>query len=331
MPAVIETYELTKRYGKARGIESLSLSIPNGGAYGFLGPNGAGKTTTIRCILGLLRPTRGQVLLFGGMANRSALHSLVGYVAGDVNLFPKETGRWHIRFFEKLRRQRATSAYEIASHLELDLSRKVHHLSKGNRQKLALVLALMHDPALLILDEPTSGLDPLAQEAVFGIIKERIAAGSTLFLSSHILSEVERVCSDVVIIKEGRLVAQESMDALMRRRLRDVSILFKEPVNPESFSRVPGIRNVRFLSSSQVKAQVSSEGLNALIGLVSFHPVLDLEIQHASLEDIFMDYYRPQGVGSQTMTQSISLTSGQGSISLPETGRVPDTALKAGK
>lgn len=291
---IIELRSLTKRYGKARGITDLDLTIEQGERYGFLGPNGAGKTTTIRCIMGTLVPSAGEIGVFGQPVSvrDSAYRARIGYVAGDVALYDKETGRWHIDFVSGLRGGKSKSANELIERLEFDPTRRVHALSKGNRQKLALILALMHDPELLILDEPTSGLDPINQDAIFEIINERVDEGATLFLSSHILSEVEKACDRVGIIREGQLVADESMESLVAKRLRDVELTFSAPISPAVLSSVPGVSDVVPLSELEYSARVRSDGVEGLVKLLATLPIADLTVEHASLEDIFMEYYQ---------------------------------------
>ncbi|MHB9004132.1 MAG: ABC transporter ATP-binding protein, partial [Coriobacteriia bacterium] len=192
MTSAIECIGLAKYYGRHRGIQELSFEVQQGMTFGFLGPNGAGKTTTIRCLLGMLRASGGEARVFGETVrlDGAQLRGRIGYVSGDVALYPKETGRWHIDYISRFRGSKGPLAEELIERLEYDPGRRVKELSKGNKQKLALILGLMHDPELLILDEPTSGLDPLNQEVIFDIVTERVAAGATLFLSSHILSEV---------------------------------------------------------------------------------------------------------------------------------------------
>ncbi len=294
MPAAIKVSGLTKYYGKTRGVEDLTFEVQPGVTFGFLGPNGAGKTTTIRCLLGMLRPTGGSAALFGERVSLDGaeLRRRVGYVAGEVHLYERETGRWHIDYISGLRGAKPSSANRLINVLEFDPSRKVGTLSKGNKQKLALILGLMHDPELLLLDEPTSGLDPLNQQTVFEIIGERVAGGATLFLSSHILPEVEKVCERVGIIREGSLVAEEPMTDLLRKQLRHVHVTFTEPVQADFFNGVEGIANVEHLSPDVLIATVRSEGIDAVVKRVATRQVTDVEIERATLEDVFLEYYR---------------------------------------
>lgn len=300
MASAIECIGLTKYYGKHRGVEELSFEVPTGMTFGFLGPNGAGKTTTIRCLLGMLRATSGEARVFGETVrlDGARLRSRIGYVSGDIALYPKETGRWHIDYISRFRGGKGTLAEELIERLEFEPNRKVKELSKGNKQKLALILGLMHDPELLILDEPTSGLDPLNQEVIFDIITERVAAGSTLLLSSHILSEVERVCERVGIIREGHLVAEERVESLLKKRLRLLEVTFAEPVDAGALAGLPGVEGITQRDERSLTATVKGEEIDALVKRLASHRVIDLSVEHATLEEVFMEYYResaPEG------------------------------------
>jgi len=289
---VIRCENLTKYYGKNRGVEDLTFEVRPGQVYGFLGPNGAGKTTTIRCLLSMLRPTRGSAFLFDeevGIDGR-ALRSRIGYVPGDVKLFEKQTGRWVLDYVSGLRGGPGPAESELCERLEFDPSRRVRELSKGNKQKLALVIALMHRPELLILDEPTSGLDPLNQQVVFDILEERVAEGATVFLSSHILPEVERVCERVAIIRDGHVVAEESVEDLLSKAIRTVHVTYAEPVPDEFVAGLRGVSSVERLGDSSLRATVSENIGEVLLGILA-RPVTDITVEHASLEEVFLQYY----------------------------------------
>lgn len=289
---IIRCDGLTKFYGKSRGIEDLSFEVRPGQVYGFLGPNGAGKTTTIRCLLSMLRPTAGKAYLFDeevGVDGRE-LRRRIGYVPGDVSLFEKQTGQWMIDYVSGLRGKPGSSTRQLCERLQYDPSRRVKELSKGNKQKLALVLALMHDPELLIFDEPTSGLDPLNQQVVFDILEERTAAGATLFLSSHILSEVERVCERVAIIRAGSIAAEESVHSLLDKALRTAVVTYAEPVTDDMLRDIPGTTSVERVGEFGLTATIASDIDGALRRLMA-HPIKDIEIEHATLEEIFLQYY----------------------------------------
>lgn len=303
MDAVIATTELTKYYGKTRGVERLTMSVPQGAVYGFLGPNGAGKTTTIRCLLGMLKPTSGSAEVLGKKVSLDGtdIRSRLGYVAGEVKLYEKETGRWHLDYVAGFRGGRGPLVDELIERFEFDPSKRVKELSKGNKQKLALILGMAHDPELLILDEPTSGLDPLNQEAVYDVIHERVAAGRTVFLSSHVLSEVERVCDRVGIIRAGHLVAEESVRGLLGKRLREVEITFASPVSPAFLADTPGVDNVAATSDAVLSARVKGDAIDGLIKRLAGETVVDLRIQQMSLEDVFLEYYRHDDSARETL------------------------------
>jgi len=289
---VIRCEGLTKYYGKSRGVENLSFEVRPGQIYGFLGPNGAGKTTTIRCLLSMLRPTAGKAFLFDqevGVDGRD-LRKRIGYVAGDVALFEKQSGQWIIDYVSGLRGRSGPSTKELCERLQFDPKRKVKELSKGNKQKLALILALMHDPELMILDEPTSGLDPLNQQVVFDIIEERTAAGATLFLSSHILSEVERVCERVAIIRAGTVVAEESVHSLLAKALRTAEVTYADAVTDDMLRDIPGTASVERMGENGIVATITADIDGALRALMR-KPIRDIQIEHASLEEIFLEYY----------------------------------------
>lgn len=291
---VIGTNGLTKFYGKTRGVEDLTMRVPEGSVYGFLGPNGSGKTTTIRCLLGMLKPTSGaaEVLGLPVSLGGSAVRSRIGYVAGEVRLYERETGHWHMDYIAGLRGGKGVLGDELIERFGFDPSKRVKELSKGNKQKLALILGMAHDPELLILDEPTSGLDPLNQETVYNVIDERVAAGRTVFLSSHVLSEVERVCDRVGIIRTGRLVAEESMKGLLGKRLRELEVTFVEPTAPSFLAEVPGVDSVTALNETTLAARVKGDVVDAVIKRLASRAVRDVSVRQAGLEDVFMEFYR---------------------------------------
>lgn len=291
---VITTEGLTKFYGKTRGVENLSMCVPAGAVYGFLGPNGAGKTTTIRCLLGMLKPTAGHADVLGERVtlDGSSLRKRVGYVAGDIKLYERETGRWHLDYVAGFRGARGSLEAELLERFDFDPTRRVRELSKGNKQKLALILGMAHDPELLILDEPTSGLDPLNQESVYAVIDERVAAGSTVFLSSHVLSEVERVCSRIGIIRSGHLVAEEDVRSLLAKRLRNLMVTLSGPVLPDLLAGLAGVDSVTQVGETQLSARVKGDAIDAVVKRLSTVAVADVHISQASLEDVFLEFYR---------------------------------------
>jgi len=268
-------------------------SSNTGEIFGFLGPNGAGKSTTIRLLLDQLRPTSGQGQVLGlDIRGRSlGIRQQIGYLPGELSLYPKLTGRQTIDFFARLRGG-VDMAYvdELAQRLQTDLSGKVGEYSSGNRQKIGLIQAFMHKPALLILDEPNSGLDPLVQQTFQEMMREVRADGRTVFLSSHTLSEVERVADRIGIIRHGRLVVVERVDELKRKAIRRLDFEYAEPVPPGLFT---GVEVVRAADIHGVFAEVSYEGsVNAVLAAAMTHEVVNLHSRDADLEEIFLAYYR---------------------------------------
>jgi len=266
-----------------------------------LGPNGAGKTTTIRVLLDLIRPTAGHASVLGFDCQRQSLdvRRRIGYLPGDLDLYEGMTGRSFLDFFASLRPGKVDPAYlrNLLNRLDLDPSKNVRAYSKGNRQKLGLVQAIMHRPELLILDEPTSGLDPLVQHEVWLILEEVAGGGRTVFLSSHVLSEVERICQRVGIIRTGRLVAVEEVATMKGRAVHIIEITFAGPV-PEAAFAIHGV-DVLDHGGTRVRLQVR-EHLDDVIKLVARYPVVDLRTEQASLEDIFLTYYEESAGDRET-------------------------------
>ena len=290
--AVIETDQLTKRYGTSRGIEDVSIAVDRGEVYGFLGPNGAGKTTTIRTLLDLLHPTRGRALLFG-LDSRAAsleIRARLGNLPGDFSCDPALSGREFLRFCAEARGMRDLgSASLLAERFEADLDRRIGELSTGNRQKVGLIQALFHDPELLVLDEPTTGLDPLMQEEFLAVVTEYRDRGGTVFLSSHDLDEVERVCDRVAIIREGRLAAVERVADLRGRAYHHVSIDFESPIEAAEFARIPGVSELE-ATGSHVSFKATG-ALDAVVKTAARHTVEDIELTEPTLEEIFLTFY----------------------------------------
>lgn len=292
VPAIV-TEGLTKHYGDVKALEKLDLSIAQGEIFGFLGPNGAGKTTTMRTILDLIRPTAGLARIMGLDSHDDALEirKHIGYVPGDLALYKKLTGRELLQYFANLRGGVDWSFVdELAERLTSDLSRKIGEYSSGNRQKVGLIQAFMNKPAVLILDEPSTGLDPLVQQEFQAMLREVSAEGRTVFLSSHTLSEVERVAHRVAIIREGQLAVVDTMEALKAKAIRTVIFHFADPVAESVFTGVPGVRDVSVAGSA---ATVSFEGpMSALLRAATDHDVVNLTHSEADLEEIFLAYYR---------------------------------------
>lgn len=292
MDLVIHTEDLTKSYGSRRGIVNMNLDVVAGEIFGFLGPNGSGKTTTIRTLLDLMRPTSGKAFLFGLDAHRDSvsIRRRVGNLPGEFNLDDRLTGEQFIGFFGRLRSVGDLShARSLAERLELDLATPMRQLSKGNKQKVGLVQALFHRPPLVILDEPTSGLDPLVQEEFHAVLNEVRAEGRTVFFSSHVLSEVEHLCDRVGIVREGELVAVETTESLLTKRVRHMTITFAQPVEGEPFAAVSGVSDVR-IDGGTVSLSLT-DGLDQVLKLAARHTVLDMELPRPSLEEVFLTYY----------------------------------------
>jgi ABC-2 type transport system ATP-binding protein len=289
----IQAEGLTKSYGSSRGVVDLTFEVERGEVFGYLGPNGAGKTTTIRLLLDLIRPTRGRAVVLGFDARRDsvAVRRHVGYVPGELALYPRLTGREHLSFYASLRGGVDPHAVgELVERLDLDLDRPVADLSKGNRQKVGLVQALMHRPELLVLDEPTSGIDPLVQQEFYRLVRERTAAGGTVLLSSHVLSEVEHVADRVAIVREGRLVVVEDVAGLKARAVRRLVVHFAAPVAAEPFASLPGVRSVE-VDGTALRFEVEGS-LDTLVKAIAAHEVVDVVSHEPDLEEIFLSYYR---------------------------------------
>ena len=292
MTAVIRTERFTKTYGQERGIIDLSLECGQGEIFGFLGPNGSGKTTTIRTLLDLLHPTSGRAEIFG-LDSRSASRAIrarVGNLPGGFAYEKQLTGRELISLFARLRGMNDLGrAEQLAERFDVDLDQPLKELSRGNVQKVALIQALFHSPELLILDEPTSGLDPLMQAEFVRLLEEERRRDVTVFLSSHDLDEVERICDRVAIIRSARLVAIEDVHDLHSRALRHFVVRFEEPVALERFEALPGVSRLE-LSDGLLTFSVSGTA-DAAVKLLAEYTLPDIEIAHPSLEELFMTYY----------------------------------------
>jgi ABC-2 type transport system ATP-binding protein len=297
VPAVL-TRGLSKSYGDVRAVSGIDLEVRPGEIFGFLGPNGAGKTTAIRCLLDLIHPDAGSVRVLGldPQADPVAVRARVGYLPGELRLDDNLTADGALRFFNRLRRGRADpeNIERLADRLGLDLTTPVKNLSKGNKQKVGLVQALMHRPELLLLDEPTGGLDPLAQQEVLGLIRTARAEGATVFFSSHVLSEVEEVAERVAILRRGEVVEVAETAALVNRALRRVRVRFRQPVDTGALENAPGVTVLGRDDRGGLLLQVSGE-MDGLIKALAAFPVSDFETERPSLEEVFLAYY--QGVG----------------------------------
>ena len=294
---IIETQRLTKSYGPHRGIVDVDLLVEPGEVFGFLGPNGAGKTTTIRLLMDLIRPTSGRALMFGleTTTHAVAIHRRIGYLPGEFALFDRLTGSQTIEYFANLRGG-VDPAYQadLVSRFDLDPSRRFREYSKGNKQKVGLVIALQHRPDLLILDEPTSGLDPLVQQTFFGLLRDLVAEGRTAFLSSHILGEVERTCDRVAIVREGRIVTVDRVEALRNLAHHVVELRFSTPVAPSEFETLPGVSNVVAIEQG-LQMRVTGS-MAPVVQAAARSGLIDFETREPSLEQTFLAQYGREAI-----------------------------------
>jgi ABC-2 type transport system ATP-binding protein len=292
---VLRTQGLAKSYGKVQALRGVDLEVRRGEIFGFLGPNGAGKTTTIRCLLDLIRPDGGSARVLGidPQAEPVAVQARTGYLPGELRLNDNLTAERQLRFFSDMRGRQVDSNFvrQLASRLDLDLQRPIKNLSKGNKQKVGVVQALMHRPELLLLDEPTSGLDPLMQQEVLGLIRQARDDGATAFFSSHIMSEVQAVADRVAMIRAGEIVEVADTRSLTDRALRQTTIRFQEPVDSSALARLPGVTVLSQEDSTSVTLQVEG-AMDGLIKALGAFPVNDLETERLSLEDVFLAYYQ---------------------------------------
>src|SRR5213082_4308889 len=297
MPAIIQTHQLTKSYGKSRGILEVTFDIQEGEVFGFLGPNGAGKTTTMRTLMGLLRTNSGSATI-GGLdcwTQSTEVKKLVGYLPGEFTFDPGLRGAQIIEYLGHLRGGvDQASVRSLVKRLGLDPSKRFREYSHGNKQKLGLVQAFMHKPRLLILDEPTSGLDPLNQQEFYQMIAEVHTEGRTVCLSSHILPEVEQTCDRVAIIREGRLIKIDHVSALKDIHQHDVEISFAGPASVEWFKIVAGVAKVAQGADERTLQLVVQGDLAEIIQVAGQHGATNIATHEPSLEEAFLRFYEPQ-------------------------------------
>jgi ABC-2 type transport system ATP-binding protein len=290
----IETQTLRKSYGDVQALRGVDLQVRVGEIFGFLGPNGAGKTTTIRCLLDLIRPNGGSLRVLGmdPQADPVAVRRRVGYLPGELHIEDNQNVEGVLRFLNKLRGGKADWDFvlQMAERLDLDLRMAVKNLSKGNKQKVGLIQALMHRPELLLLDEPTFGLDPLMQQEVLRLVREARQSGATVFFSSHILSEVEAISDRVGIIRKGVMSEVADTGGLVNRSMRRVRIRFKQPVDAFPLDDLPGIQLLAKDSDHDLLLQVEGE-MDGLIKALAAFPVLTMDTEYPTLEEIFLVYY----------------------------------------
>ena len=287
----IKTVNLTKYYGKARGVIELNLSVEKGECFGFIGPNGAGKSTTIRTLLGLISPTAGSVRIFGKdiAKEKEAILQDIGYLPSEAVFYPGMKVKDILKLSADMRKKDCTEeAKTLCERLQLDTSRKVDELSFGNRKKVAIVCALQSNPALLILDEPTGGLDPLMQREFFDIIRQRNQKGTTVFLSSHVLSEVQRNCTRAAVIRKGEMIACDSVDALSKTSAKRITVH-----GSVDWKGLDGIKDMK--TADKAVSFLYSGDMNRLIQRLSEGDIFDLNVSEPDLEEIFLHYYEKEG------------------------------------
>jgi ABC-2 type transport system ATP-binding protein len=291
----ISIQNLTKTYGKIQALRGVDLEVQRGEVFGFLGPNGAGKTTTIRCLLDLIRPSSGSIKVLGldPQSDPVAVRARSGYLPGELHVEDNLSTEALLHYFDQLRGNHIdwSFVHELADRLQIDLKIAVKNLSKGNKQKVGLMQALMHRPELLLLDEPTIGLDPLIQQEVLKLIGEAKANGATVFFSSHILSEVQEIADRVGIIRAGQVVEIAETEALIKRSFQRVRIKFKQAIDVSTLSNLPGVK-VLSHDDTSITLQVEGE-MDPLIKVLANYPVRDFDTERPSLEEIFLAYYEP--------------------------------------
>lgn len=295
-PAIL-TEALTKRYGNTSALTDLNLEVQPGEIFGFLGPNGAGKTTTIRLLLDLIRPTSGRASILGRDCQRQSqdVRALVGYLPGDLHLYPRLTGHHMVDLLASLRTRPVDKAYtqNVAEKLDLDLHGHIGTYSKGTRQKLGLLLALLGHPPILLLDEPTSGLDPWVQHVVWEILRQEAGNGITIFFSSHVLHEVQHVCGRVGLLRAGRLVAVEPVAELLGRTIRRLEVTFQQEV-PKGVFALPNAREVE-REDHTVRFNVTGDADGLVKELAHYH-VSDLRSEQLDLDDVLLPYFKKEPV-----------------------------------
>jgi ABC-2 type transport system ATP-binding protein len=292
-PAIV-IENLVKSYGQVPAVRGISMRIDRGEIFGFLGPNGAGKTTTIRCMLDVIRPSGGSIRVLGldAQVDAHALHQHIGYLPGDVRLPGRMTGKQVIDYFASLQGREPVLLSQLVERFDVELKRPLKGYSKGMRQKIGVVLAFMCDPDVLILDEPTSGLDPLLQRVFNDFLLEEQARGKTIFMSSHIMSDVEKVCQRVAVIRSGELITLEAVEALREKSGQQVTVEFADAaaISAEELERIPGVSAVR--ETNGIYHFNISGSMDRLIKALSQYEVVRLTSQEAPLEEVFLKFYQ---------------------------------------
>ncbi|MFH1509462.1 MAG: ABC transporter ATP-binding protein [bacterium] len=296
MSSVIELKNLTKDYGKKRAISDVNLKVEKGEIFGFLGPNGAGKTTTIKTLLNFYKPTKGEAFIFGKNSrdHYEEIYQDVSYMPGDVQLYDRMTANKMIKFASSLFRD-VDKEYtkNLAKRLDCEMKVPYKKLSKGNKQKIGILMALFHKPKLLVLDEPTSGLDPLSQQELYKILRELKNEGTTIFFSSHNLAEVEKICDRIGIIKEGKLVTVETVEEIRKHRKKRVEIIFGQEFKKDDFASIPGVE-VLGANGEHLNLYAKSASMDELLNKLSQYKIIDITAYFPDLEEIFLKYYETE-------------------------------------
>ncbi len=298
LEASIIIKNLSKRYGKSDklALDGLSISVNTGEVYGFLGPNGAGKSTTIKLLMNFIQPTSGSATILGNdiVSGSVAIRKSVGYLAGDGEMYPKMTGRQYLKYMSEIQPAKSQSYIkELEKRFKADLDKKLGELSRGNRQKINIIQAFMHQPDILILDEPTSGLDPLMQEEFYQLIKESKSRGATVFASSHILSEVQKMCDRVGIIREGKLVTERNISEMTSEAAQTFDITFAGKVPSSELSKING---VKVTSHNGQNATIHVHGkLSPVFSVLAKHDVVKIDARNLDLEEVFLRFYQGKG------------------------------------
>jgi len=288
MTNVIDIKRVTKDFGSKRALDEVSLTIAEGNIFGFLGPNGAGKTTMIRCLMDYIRLSDGTIEILGRDAHRDSaeLKRAIGYLSSDMQLHDHWTAKTHIDFMGSI--EGRGRADELVQKFDLDLNTKVRNLSSGNKQKLAIILAFLGDPKVLIMDEPTRGLDPLLQNMLYDLLRQFATQGGTVFLSSHNLAEVQQLCDKVAVIREGRIVASEAMKDILQMRVHLIQAVATQPIRHADLK----FKDVEILGGEGKSISLKARGeIDPVMKALLKYKLTDLEVSHATLEDVFMEYY----------------------------------------
>lgn len=288
---IVKVSNLTKFYGKTKGIEKVSFEIHEGEIYGLMGPNGAGKTTTLRSMLNLISSDSGKTNILGKNVNELSSKEIrnISYLPGEFEMYSNLTGKQYLTYISNLRNAKTNNIHLLSDQLDLDLNKKINALSKGNKQKIGIVQAFMNSPKLAILDEPTSGLDPLKQQEFQNIVKEQNKEGCSILLSSHILNEIEDLCEKVGIIKDGTLIASEQISALKNKTIKKYEVTFENPPSKNKLSEIKGIYDLKI--KDEIATFTIKGNIDDMIKTISKFTVINLRILEPDLEEIFLTYY----------------------------------------